>query len=282
MTTRKHGTYARYHQGPDQHNQPGGCRCRPCRNANTTYARRRRRRIAYGQWPHLTDPTPARNHIATLHKAGTTLKTIAETTGLSTQTIWHIHSGRRKAITPHAAAAILAIQPPRTQTGIRRRAQALARLGYTYPHQAQLLGIPHHTYKSIITGNTKTWPAHKTNAQTALFDRLAWAPLPTGWIAERCRRDAARKGFPPPAAWDDDTIDDPAAVPDLGAPQDNDIDDHAAPHGITTTNLTRAQKKVAFAQLDAAGLTANQIAAQLGLSQRSIQRRRAAAGKAAA
>jgi hypothetical protein len=38
-----------------------------------------------------------------------------------------------------------------------------------------------------------------------------------GRIHDRQRRLAARRGWAPPLAWDDDTIDDPAATPATGA-----------------------------------------------------------------
>lgn len=59
------------------------------------------------------------------------------------------------------------------------------------------------------------------DAVRALYDEL-WDAIPpaAAWrerqATSRARGLAARYGWAPPMAWDDETIDDPAAVPDLG------------------------------------------------------------------
>ena len=67
--------------------------------------------------------------------------------------------------------------------------------------------------------------ARKHRAVTRVYDELWDTPGPS----EAGRRRSRARGCPPPMAWDDDTIDDPRAVPDLGAtPRGLDLDDITA------------------------------------------------------
>jgi hypothetical protein len=65
-------------------------------------------------------------------------------------------------------------------------------------------------------------------AVVALYDEL-WNATPTAGSASlaggitRAKKVAQGYGWPPPMAWDDDTIDDPAARPDLGDELDTTV-----------------------------------------------------------
>lgn len=288
MAQRQHGTHARYHHGPNQNDQPGGCRCQPCRSANTTYQQQRRRNIAYGRWPtaQYLDAAPVRAHLHQLQAAHIDLKHVATTAGLSTNTVWRIAAGRTTKVRPRIHAAILAINPrngdgPRVSyIGIQRRARALARLGWTITRQAQLLGISPCTYQEIVAGIARVWPADKAAAVHALFTRLSWAPVPAGWIAERSRRNAQRAGWPPPAAWDDDTIDDPATQPhpcnepDRSRRFDDDVDhvkvDAACAGTLPWSDLSRGEKTATVDQLAARRWTRTRMARHLHISGTTI------------
>lgn len=85
--------------------------------------------------------------------------------------------------------------------GTHRRIRALMALGYGLPRLAAELGI--------ATGNlskkfTQPYVQRATHERVAeLYERLAMAPLPTGWSAERTRNIGRARHWPSPMAWDD-------------------------------------------------------------------------------
>lgn len=94
--------------------------------------------------------------------------------------------------------------------GSRRRVQALITFGWPKYLIGQELGnrsrgtIDHILYRA---GDTITKDLHDRVVRA--FDRLAATPGP----APKSRAYGRRMGWPPPMAWDDDTIDDPAGKP---------------------------------------------------------------------
>lgn len=78
---RAHGSYVRYVQGPDEHDQqPGrGCRCDVCREANRLYERERTSRIE----PPYVGAARARAHLAELAAQGIGIKSVARLSGVS-------------------------------------------------------------------------------------------------------------------------------------------------------------------------------------------------------
>lgn len=95
--------------------------------------------------------------------------------------------------------------------GTRRRLQALAAIGWTHADIAARMGKTAHAVEKM-----GCYP--KVQVATAAAVKHVYAELcmtPGG--SDGARRFAARQGWAPPLAWDDDTIDDPAAKPDLGS-----------------------------------------------------------------
>lgn len=97
-------------------------------------------------------------------------------------------------------------------TGTARRLQALVALGYSVNHIGELLDrtpvwvsqlLNHHRVK--VNGDT----AHNI---AELYDRLSMTPGPS----QQARNRAIRKGWMPPLAWDEGSIDDPLGVPHPG------------------------------------------------------------------
>lgn len=94
--------------------------------------------------------------------------------------------------------------------GFQRRVRALQAIGWSRSEIGALLGIGATTitsrmeYKKITPGNHA--------AMVALYDTICMTPG-SGPKAYRNRLIAARKGWQPPLAWDDETIDDPNAEP---------------------------------------------------------------------
>lgn len=106
-------------------------------------------------------------------------------------------------------------------TGTRRRLQALMRCGYSLPVLAARLGCSRQELRRKLH-ERGTVTAATARAVADLYDDLWDQPPPGSSRQEKCsasrsRNYARERGWPPPAAWDDDPgphfIDDPAAVP---------------------------------------------------------------------
>ena len=97
--------------------------------------------------------------------------------------------------------------------GVTRRLRALNALGYSQDDLAARLGV-HYSWVCKLM-STERAQVNKVNPDTVtrvtdLYNQLSMTPGPS----ERARRAARIKGWAPPLAWDDDTIDDPNAQPD--------------------------------------------------------------------
>lgn len=193
----------------------GGCRCEPCCAANTRYAKWREL-----NGPRLVDATPARQHIAALRNAGVGRREIARRAGVALTVINRLAGMDRSQpahrVRPETLAAILAVTPDHRApgavipaTGTRRRLQALIAIGWTQAELAHRTAATPSTVNALIN---ERWPnvQHATHLRVCrVFDDLSGTPGPSA----RSRLMAARRGWAPPLAWDDDTIDDPTAIP---------------------------------------------------------------------
>lgn len=216
---REHGTYARYKTG---------CRCRPCTAAASAYNARREREIAYGRWQPYVPAQPVREHIAMLRAQGIGLRTIAEVSGVDRKRLQAIVGGRtergtppQERVRPAIADAILAVRPSmdvlpgRTAvdaSGTHRRIQALVAVGWSQSRIAARLGWTAANLSTLLR-RPRTIAA-TARAVRDLYEELWDQPPPenTPWdktAAVRARRHAAKEGWLPPAAWDDDLIDLP-------------------------------------------------------------------------
>lgn len=222
MANIQHGTLTGY--------TAQACRCGQCTAAQNRYNARRRRLIAYGQWEFLIDAEPTRQHVQHLRAVGLGLKRISAFSGISdgaiTRLIYGDHRrgyGPTKRVHQTTAAALQAVRADLDTlaggaridaTGTRRRVQALVCLGWSLKAQAQRAGLDYQYYARIPGIDRVT--VRNARAVRAVYDDLSMSTAPDGIYVARTRRMAARKGYVSPLAWDDDTIDDPAAAPDLG------------------------------------------------------------------
>ena len=230
--------------------------------------RRRQRRHNLGlPLTDLTDAQPTRDHIQRLNAAGMSWKRIADASGVHGRTIDHIIWGTNGSppavrVRPETAAALLAVRPESTPTGIARRLQALTAIGWTSEALADAIGWDYRNFHRLIAGTQRVLPDTAAKV-AALYDEL-WDRLPPQntpdqrRAATRSRNRAARRGWPPPLAWDDDTIDDPDTKPNLG---------HSRPGAA-------AERAVLVAELTAAGWSTQAIALEIGQSERSVHRLR--------
>ena len=111
-------------------------------------------------------------------------------------------------------------------TGTRRRIQALMRCGWSVSLLAARLGQPRQVLRAKLHVRGRVTPATAA-AVRALYDDLWDRPPPEGTRFERraatmARRYAAERGWPPPCAWDEPAIDDPAASSADGWERGND------------------------------------------------------------
>jgi hypothetical protein len=231
VTAREHGTRARYHYGPDENETEGrGCRCRACRAGNAARAESRRRAIAYGRYQPWGDIQAVRDHIGVLRASGISLTKLAELAELTVRCVHrldHPCNGRPQTIrvTAETARQILAVRPSLDQlddwvvvdaSGSRRRLQALVAIGHCQSALGHRLGLPPTLMTHVMSQPRMI--ARKARAVRALYDELWNVPPDESTPAARAGvkkalRMAEARGWAPPMAWDDDTIDDPAAGP---------------------------------------------------------------------
>lgn len=208
------------------------CRCSGCCTANRDYNRTQRRLSAYGRWNPMVDADPVRQHVQALRRYYSAER-IAELAGVGSATVkallWDVHGKRRARLRKDTADALTAVQfkPDLVPdghlvdaAGTHRRIQSMAVRGHSLAAQSRTLGREKH-----YTSNLLRQP--EVTARTArdicdLFDKLDRTPA-IGPGADRARRYATKRGWHPAAAWDD--IDNPDEQPNVGAPEDDAVDE---------------------------------------------------------
>jgi lambda repressor-like predicted transcriptional regulator len=186
-------------------------------------ASRRSRALGAGQ-PLTVEAKVVRRHLAKLRRRGSSLASIADTAGVSRATVYRIWARQTRLVLAPVAEAITAVTPASTTaqyvdaTGTRRRLQALFVLGYSGQRLADMLGVTIESICEITTGRRTRVLASTAQAAQRLHDQLWNKPPAAATKGERisisqARSHARRNGWPPSAAWDDDTIDDPKARP---------------------------------------------------------------------
>lgn len=222
--TRPHGTYVKYAKER--------CRCVECVTARRLYERKRTRMRAYGL-SCFVDAEPVRQHVIALQASGLGWQRVAAMAGVSDNVVGHLlyrRQGREpsRRMRPENAEKILAVRASLDVlggtvkvdgTGTRRRLQALIARGWSQSSLAQFIGMfPTNFYRTLHGAMVY---ASTAVAVRDLYERL-WDQTPPESTryekstAARARTYAVRRGYAPPLAWDDDSIDDPEAVPSTG------------------------------------------------------------------
>lgn len=230
-----------------------GCRRAECRNADRLARKRDELRRLRGVPGHV-DGTRVASHIRLLLATGWTVQELARTTRISYRTITYVLSGQRSMQTRNAVK-ILAIKPLNgpsrvDATGTRRRIQALARIGWTLKTIAQRSGHSYSYFARILNGSV-TAVSRDTADQVAVayrsLVRTQGPSLGTRTIAER-------NGWHGPFAWDESTIDDPNAAPDISE------------NGVMNRDELAEYRRQEIAHLVSFGVPEHEIAARLGMS----------------
>jgi hypothetical protein len=109
------------------------------------------------------------------------------------------------------AGGVLTVDP----TGTRRRIEALVALGWTFNELDRRLGRSTGFTSRQRVHAAAGRPVFQSTAQayTRLYDELSMRVPPADFFVRRSRTRALRLGWVVPLAWDDDTIDNPAARP---------------------------------------------------------------------
>jgi hypothetical protein len=223
MAERPHG-YARY--------KLDGCRCYTCGWAVAQYNDARDHAIRRGAWQPYVDAEPARQHVLQLKECGFGDRSVAGLAGVDRKRVRDLLHGRAERgtpppaqIRPATAVALLGVEPTFDNlpgatvidaTGTVRRLRALVAAGWPQARIAQKLGWTDANLSALLRRERTI--VRTARAVRAVYDELWQAdPLAAGvasHVCTRARDHAARSGWAPVGAWDDDTIDDPAAGPD--------------------------------------------------------------------
>lgn len=134
--------------------------------------------------------------------------------------------------------------------GTKRRIEALHALGWARRQIADASGVSLNTLHSIFAHESTRVLSGTANAIADAYDRMSMT-LPSGGYADRGRAAARRRGWLPPLAWDEDTIDNPDARPHSSParPQNSDdIDPVAVERAVLGEHLplTRAERHEAI------------------------------------
>lgn len=189
-----------------------GCRRDECRTADRIYRKRAELRRLSGIPGHVAGPIVAA-HLRLLTDSGREIRDIAAESGVSVRAIGYILHGQAKVTRPKALA-ILAVKPLATSprvapTGLIRRVQALAAIGWPIEWTAQQAGIHPSYLFNIIGGRVPAIPRDLAARFVAVYREHSTRPGPSQYA----RSSARRNGWHGPLAWDD--IDDPTEQPDV-------------------------------------------------------------------
>lgn len=168
----------------------------------------------------------AQAHVQDLQRHGATLCGIAEVAGVNKHLLSQLHRGLKAGVRRSTEAAILAVTPESVlarpkgaglvpNIGGRRRIQALMAMGWRHQDLTPLLGIDS---GNVLHQQGEWFTKNKHDAIKKLYDQL-WNQRGPATAVSINR--VIKAGYAPPLAWDDESIDDPAAVPNFGAKVSN-------------------------------------------------------------
>jgi DNA-binding CsgD family transcriptional regulator len=233
-----------------------GCRTDACTRANYQYMSGLR--LDHHRGRHRrTDATQTRHHIERLTATGWTQAQIARTAGIAHRTIGGIINGQ-PAVFVTTARAVLNIPigpPPADQrdvdaTGTVRRVRALIAIGWPLARLAPRFGLYVTALGRIANGQLQHVRVTTADTIAAAYRHLAGMPGPS----RRARNEAMRRGWHGPAAWDERTIDDPAARPET-----------AGSEPVLNRDQLAALRREEIAHLAGFGVGAVEIASRLGV-----------------
>jgi transposase len=208
------------------------CRCLPCKEARRIATNHNRRMKAYGRATNsMVDAKPAKKHVKSLMKRGWSVALIAKNARVGTSTVTRLLHGepakRLKApttILKSTSDRLLSFAPVEDRKrydgtvleivdsiGTQRRVQALICCGYSMTFLANELGVSKQAVHLWMKNDNVS--LLNADAVKVIYDKLWDTEPPRNTPAEKkayttSKKMALENGWPPPMAWDDDTIDD--------------------------------------------------------------------------
>lgn len=195
-----------------------GCRRPECLQAHYRYMSRYRLDRERGG-TRRTPSGPAARHILALCEAGWTIGQIAVAAGCAERTVSNLREQRYKTIKKDLADRILKSRPtlatvPGTTkisaVGTVRRVQALMAIGHSLLSIADAMGMARTALSNTLCGRRPAVEVGTARSAQRIYKE--WAERPGSSV--RSINRATERGWAPPAAWDDESIDDPTAAPD--------------------------------------------------------------------
>jgi hypothetical protein len=272
---------ARHQHGTALAYDKDDCRCLPCVRAASEAGHRERYRTATGTHTYV-DAAAARQHVDRLLEV-LTVGQIEQRSGVNRTAIRVLvgdFPGRpaTKRITHTTEARLLAVTPDRVGpeqsgivdgTGTRRRFRALIALGWPAKHLGDRLGFSSRTNWHLTSPEIAvTYPVlvSTRDAVRALYGELSLRTPAPGRNSTLARGIAVARGWLPPSAWDDDSMDDPAVEPWTGEVADDrdDVDEFAVELVLDGQPMHLAGRELELAALALSdrGLTYAEIAAR--------------------
>jgi uncharacterized protein YerC len=267
------------------------CRCTDCRAHRAKQERDREARARNGELQEFVNAIITVPRIMQLVREDWTYADIEAVSGVSVPTISRIMRGVTVRVERETADAILGTKPsmrhrapePRKvdATGTVRRLRALVAVGWTF------------WAISARAGHAKTWALNITRSTTVttttrdliarLYDEM-WNTLPPlntpveKQSYARSRRIAQKHGWASPLAWDDDTIDDPGAEPEL--PTAEELWAEAVEYALAgeQPQLTPEQRREVITVLNERRWSGKKIANHIGCNVKTVERVRAELG----
>lgn len=233
--------------------------------------------------PRYVGAAPVRARLQALVDAHVPVRALGRVTGLSATTVRKILDGDQPRVQRATAARVARMSPgdvyanqstghvPRV--GAARRVQALLALGWPH-HALGAAGIVNSA--QIIGASGDLITVQRWRQVRDVYDRLSMCPGPSpetrGW--------AAKLGYHPPLAWDEEGIDDPTVMPGRDATtarrEDCVIDEVAVARAAASVgasgSLTATERTAVLRVMASRGASDAQIAEHLGVVDRTILR----------
>ncbi|MFD5875657.1 hypothetical protein [Streptomyces sp. NPDC060322] len=239
-----------------------GCRRPECLNAHYRYMSRLNLEHSRGQ-KRRVDAAPVTAHLNLFIEAGWKQAQIERATGVNHRTLGPLLAGTYPRVHATTARKVFALEvgPPPVDldtdaTGTTRRLQALVAIGHNYPAIAAAVGIHKDALGVVARGGRTSVRVTTAQAVARAYKKLSR----TAGASIRARAQAAELGWHGPLAWDDATIDDPAAEPesDTGT-------DHLPRNELAVVRRSEVE------HLNSFGLSEEDIAARLGMALSTVQ-----------
>jgi hypothetical protein len=170
----------------------------------------------------LTSPERAQIHVQALTaQNGFSIRSIADASGVAPAAISELNRGVCSGLKVVTEKLILAVtaemilnRPNREgfvpNIGARRRLQALMVIGYRHSDLTPKLGFS----SAVVLSQAGNWISQRKHDKVKDVYEQLWDTFGPAPLTSRVR--VANSGYLPPLAWDDESIDDPNAVPENG------------------------------------------------------------------